>query len=333
MTSSANLSLGGSASPGDLEFENIFGDRGVSWLIIDEMFALELETYRRCFPAQPVLSALQRYNRRKCAHLLRDLAATADLPPHRALFSQQLLDPTHKRWTEREDNDIDIVDILPLAAAVFFLSKLHSARYPGPFPNQFPDPQRPARPPADLLTAILLTAIAALLARRQPHNAPLLRPAWTIQEVVTEEYPVLRSVNYELGTHTPAAWIQVSKQRLSLWCQQPSQLSQRPLLSLIPPDVLARGAQDIADVHVLEQPFTVDSRPSHVGGSAWFLSCAFWICLQVAGSLLEVTQRWLVLYGTRLPGPSPVFCTSAPLVVFVLSPSVSQAVIRVSHAV
>ena len=54
MTSSANLSLGSSASPGDLELENIFEDRGVSWLIIDELFALELETYRRCFPAQPV---------------------------------------------------------------------------------------------------------------------------------------------------------------------------------------------------------------------------------------------------------------------------------------
>ena len=38
--------------------------------------------------------ALQRFNRDKCAHLLRDLAATADLPPHCALFSQQLLDLT-----------------------------------------------------------------------------------------------------------------------------------------------------------------------------------------------------------------------------------------------
>ena len=50
----------GSASPGDLELENLFEDHGVSWLIIDEMFALELETYRRSFPAQQVLSALKR---------------------------------------------------------------------------------------------------------------------------------------------------------------------------------------------------------------------------------------------------------------------------------
>ena len=67
---------------------------------------------------------------------------------------------------------------------------------------------------------------APLLARRQPHNAPLLHSPWAIQKVVTEEYRILGSVNYELATHTPAAWIQVFKQRLS------------PLLSLVPPDVL-----------------------------------------------------------------------------------------------
>ena len=43
-----------------------------------------------------------------------------------------------------------------------------------------------------------------------------------------------------------------------------------------------------------------------------------------------MTQCWLVLCGTRHLGPSPVFCTSAPLVISVLSPSVSQALIRVS---
>ena len=140
------------------------------------MFALELETYRRCFPAQLALSALQWYIRRKCAHLQRDLVATADLPPHSALFSQRLWDVTHRWWTEREDNNIDSVDVHSLVAAVFDHIKLHSARYPDLVPHQFPDPQQPARPLADLLTAI-----AALLARRQHHNAPFLHPAWTIQ--------------------------------------------------------------------------------------------------------------------------------------------------------
>ena len=42
-----------STSPGDFELENVFVDHEVSWPIIDERFALEVETYRRCFPAQP----------------------------------------------------------------------------------------------------------------------------------------------------------------------------------------------------------------------------------------------------------------------------------------
>ena len=45
-----------------LELENILEDHGVSSQAIDEMLALEWETCRRCFPAQPALSALQRYN-------------------------------------------------------------------------------------------------------------------------------------------------------------------------------------------------------------------------------------------------------------------------------
>ena len=100
-------------SPDDLELENILEDHGVSGQVVDEMLALEWDTFRRCFLAQPALSVLQRFNRRKCAFLLRDLAATADLPPHSALFSQQLLDLIHRWWTEREDPDIDINDVHP----------------------------------------------------------------------------------------------------------------------------------------------------------------------------------------------------------------------------
>ena len=52
-------------SLGDLELDALFEGHGVSWLAIDEMFALEWATYRRCFPAQPPLSFWQRYNKRK----------------------------------------------------------------------------------------------------------------------------------------------------------------------------------------------------------------------------------------------------------------------------
>ena len=61
--------------PFGVDVENIFEHHGVSSQVIDEMLAVELETYRRCFPAQPALSALQRYNRRECAVFLLDLAA------------------------------------------------------------------------------------------------------------------------------------------------------------------------------------------------------------------------------------------------------------------
>ena len=69
----------GLASPCDLELGNIFEEHGVSWQFIIEMFALELETCRRCFPAQPALSPKQGLNRRTCVRLLRDLAATVHL--------------------------------------------------------------------------------------------------------------------------------------------------------------------------------------------------------------------------------------------------------------
>ena len=87
--------------------------------------------------------------------------------------------------SDDEDNDSDIVDVHSLTATVHIHFTLHSARYPGLVPYQLPDPQQPARPLADLLTAI------AALARRQPHNAPLLHSAWTNQEMVTEEYCIL----------------------------------------------------------------------------------------------------------------------------------------------
>ena len=87
----------------DLHLENIFDDNGVSGQLVCEMLALDLDTIQRCLSSQPARTALQSFNRRKCALLLCDLAATADLPPHSALFAQQLLDLIHRWWSERED--------------------------------------------------------------------------------------------------------------------------------------------------------------------------------------------------------------------------------------
>ena len=61
-----------------------------------------------------------------------------------------------------------------------------------------------------------------------------------------------------------------------------------------------------------------------MGGSAWFLVRV--LDLSPNGWSVLETQRRLVLSGTRLPGPSPVFCTSAPVVIFVLTLRVSSSV-------
>ena len=46
-----------------------------------DTLALEDDVFQRCLSAQPDPTALQRSNRGKCVHLLRDLDATADLAP------------------------------------------------------------------------------------------------------------------------------------------------------------------------------------------------------------------------------------------------------------
>ena len=73
----------------------------------------------------------------------------------------------------------------------------------------------------------LLAATAQLLARRQPHNAPTLHTAWTIQQVARAEFH-LEILNSELATPTPAAWIDIFGRRPSLWEEQQLLLLQHP---------------------------------------------------------------------------------------------------------
>ena len=170
------------------------------------------------------------------------------------------------RGLQRVDNDIHVFDILPLAAAVCRLIETDPGwasepRYPRPLPE-------------------LLAAIAGLLARRQPHNAPKLRTAWTIQQVTRAEFHILEVLNYELGTLTPAAWIDIFGRRLSLWEQQQLLLPQQPNLPAAP-TVLVDCAHLIAEGHVQAYSFCANSRASQVGASAWFISVAFWVCLSL----------------------------------------------------
>ena len=176
-----------------------------------DLLVLEDDVCQRCLSAQPDTIALLRSNWCKCAHLLRDLAATADLPPHCALFSEQPLDLTQRWWSETEGTDIEEGDVHPLAAAAQICNKLHSARHPDLAPFQLPDPRQRPRS----LTGIT-TAPAATLGRRQPHNVPPLHTAQVVHEVVSEEYRILESVNYELVTNTPADCVRLFETRFSL---------------------------------------------------------------------------------------------------------------------
>ena len=84
----------GSASPGDLELENIFEDHGVSWLIIDDMSALELETWalHSYATSSLIIAGVQHTQVRSPPACL----AGTTICRLSALFSQQLLDLTHR---------------------------------------------------------------------------------------------------------------------------------------------------------------------------------------------------------------------------------------------
>ena len=118
------------------------------------------------------------------AHLLRDLDATVDLPPHCSLVALQVLDLTHTCWSEYEGPGNEEEDVFTHAAAAYIGIKLHSARYPDPAPFLRPDPQQPRHPVGSLTD--LLTALAATLGRRQPHNVPPLHTAQAVHDVVSE---------------------------------------------------------------------------------------------------------------------------------------------------
>ena len=92
-------------------------------------------------------------------------------------------------------------------------------------------------PPARTLTD-LLTTLAVIRGRRQPHNVPPLHTAQAVHEVVTEEHRILESVNYELVTCTPAGWVCLFEARLSLRVQHLRQRSPQVTVSLL--SLLAR---------------------------------------------------------------------------------------------
>ena len=77
----------------NLHLKNSFEDNGVSGQQVLDLLALEDDVFQRCLSAQPDPTALQRSNKSKRAHLLRDLTATADLPPPLPAFRTAVAGP------------------------------------------------------------------------------------------------------------------------------------------------------------------------------------------------------------------------------------------------
>ena len=221
-----------------------------------DLLAYDDDVFQQCLSVQPAPTALQRSNRGKCARLLRDLAATADLPPHRALFTRQLLDLTHRWWSEAEGPDIDVGDVYPLAAAAYICNNLHSAMYRDRPHFSF---QIPSSQPA--------SSLAAILGRRQPRNVPPLLSAQAVHEVVDEEYHILRFSELRVGD------LLAGRLGASL---RGSLLPEGPA-SLLPYSHCSWCSGERRPVHrhdfVRDHPFSLESTPSRIGSSAWFLSC------------------------------------------------------------
>ena len=59
------------------------------------------------------------------------------------------------------------------------------------------------------------------------------------------------------------------------------QLPHHPHIPLASPIVFADGAHLIAEAYVRDHPFSADSRATQFGASAWFISVAFWVCLEL----------------------------------------------------
>ena len=113
-------------SPDDLQLENILDDNGVSGQLVDGW-------HWSGIPFGAVSRRSRLPQRCRGSTDASALSFSVIFPQQltcrsTALFSQQLLDLTHRWWTEREDPDIDINGVSLLAAAVCIHIKLHSAR-------------------------------------------------------------------------------------------------------------------------------------------------------------------------------------------------------------
>ena len=177
----------------------------------------------------------------QCARFLTDLAAAA-FPHHTGGFAVQLLHLAHN-WSVMESNDIDLDDILSLAAAVHMFIKI--------------DPESPAS--HDIL---------AHFSTSNPTTLQCCTQRGQFGKSHARSSTCWMSWGFELATPTPAAWVEIFGRRLSLWEEEQLSLPQHPNFLAAPPTVLADCTRLIAETHVQNCPFSANSTASQVGASA-----------------------------------------------------------------
>ena len=128
-------------------------------------------SHRRCALVQPPPSALQLAHRRKNGRLLTDLVAVFALPPPTSGSALKVLDLAHT-WADRGD----------LGGCRLHVHQVQFSGAAATYSRTLPE---------------LLTAIAELLTRHQPHDTPALHTSRT--EVTRAQFHFLEVLGFELA--------------------------------------------------------------------------------------------------------------------------------------
>ena len=186
-----------------LELEDLREDHGVSSYTVTNSLNLEREVYTQRASLQAPPSPPQMANRQRSAQLPRALAVAYTLPHQTCEFSLQIIDLT-QGWPDAVTGQIIRTDLLALIAAVYIHVKLRFT----------PEQRYPHR------LRQLLEALTALLLQRQHYAVPALRGAQISQQVVHQEFDLLRQLDHEHAILTPAEWSEICQLRCTLR-QQP----------------------------------------------------------------------------------------------------------------
>ena len=140
-----------------------------------------------------------------------------------------------------------------------------------------------------------------------------------MQQIASAEFRIFEIDNFELATPTPAAWIEIFERRLPLWVNNSNSRTLRT----------SRLRHQTCSLTGASHCRGLRSRPSlqcefqgqSTWSLAWFISVAFWVCLELVGARQRRHNRassHLRLCATNIPLK---FCRSDPLLPTILEVS------------